>query len=44
MLIGAELICGVNVGFEIVEDSDYHYLLIDLFIIRLQFCKEKPQV
>jgi hypothetical protein len=42
MLLGIELIAGLSFGIEYIEDSDFHYILLDIGIIRLQWCKEKP--
>jgi hypothetical protein len=42
MLLGIELIAGLSFGIEYIEDSDFHYVLLDIGIIRLQWCKEKP--
>lgn len=34
-------VSGVMVGLEFLDDDDFSYLLVDFFIIRFLFIKEK---
>ena len=40
-MINFEMIGGLSLGFEFVEDEYFNYLLIDLLLVRLQFSVEK---
>lgn len=37
MDVYAEIICGVNFGFEYTKMHDVNYICIDLFIVRILF-------
>jgi hypothetical protein len=41
MLFDLEIIGGLSLGFEFIEDEYFNYLLIDLLFVRLQFSSEK---
>jgi hypothetical protein len=41
MILDITFISGVMLGFELLDDEDFNYLLVDFLIVRFLFIKEK---